>query len=109
MFSSVLRVFLLARDLPRGNERRDLNTEADQRQSVLIKVVGIRKAVALNVWAVRIIRIWPPVIAFGKIIVLATATARTRGRRDCHRVFVQVSVRGVEDAATIDGRDVGNR
>src|SRR5205807_1837826 len=42
-------------------------------------------------------RVTPPVVPFGKIIVLPARAPRTRERGDCYRQFLDVSVRRAED------------
>src|SRR5258705_4456687 len=59
--SGVARIFS---QLPGGNNRRDLHTQAHQITTMVDEIIWIRHSVALNVSAVRILPVRPPVIAF---------------------------------------------
>ena len=73
-FAGIARI--AGQDASRG-ERRHLHTEPDECVSVPGEVLRVRHAVALDVGAIRVFRIWPPVVSFGKIIVFAASAPRT--------------------------------
>ena len=73
---------------------------------MLHEVVRIAHAVALDVRAVRILRIGPPVVAFGEEIVLAAGAPRTAGSGHRDRRFVEVLVGGLQHAGPLDGGEV---
>ncbi len=57
-------VGLLLCEEPRGGKRGHLHAEADERKAVVVEIIGIRMAVALNVRAAGVCRVRPPVVAF---------------------------------------------
>ena len=83
----VLRVALVLRQLPGGDERRHLHAQSHQVPPMIDKIVRVRHSVTLNVWPIWIFRVWPPVIRLGKEVMQSPSTARTRRRRDRDRLF----------------------
>src|SRR5436190_19013020 len=56
------RIAPVVRYLPGSNKCGHLYAEAHESAAMRDKVVGVRHAIALNVWAAGILRIQPPVI-----------------------------------------------
>src|SRR5262249_62092997 len=81
--------------LPGCDQRRNLHAQSHQVTAVIGEVIRVGHPVALNVWPVGILRVRPPVIALGKEIVRAAATARTARSRDRDRLFGQILVRSL--------------
>ena len=70
------------------------------------EIVRVAQAIALDIRAIRILRIGPPVIALGKEVVnTAGAAWRTRGR-DGHRLFREVPISRFEHTAALFRRQV---
>lgn len=82
MLRGVLRVALFFRELPRGNERRNLHAQSHEISAMVGKVIRVRHAVALSVRTVRVVRVRPPVIALREEVVRAPGAAGTCGRSD---------------------------
>src|SRR6266478_768950 len=82
MTCGMFRITLVTGYLPCRYECRHLHTQAHQRAAMFIEVVGVRHAIALNIRAVGILRIGPPVITLGEKVVRAAGAAGTMGSRD---------------------------
>src|SRR5437660_1549324 len=102
----VLRITLILRDQVCGCKRRNLNTQAHQRATMLDEVVRVRHAVALNVRATGILWIGPPVIALREKVMQSARAARTVQGGDCDGCFSQILICRFQDACAIKGRDV---
>jgi hypothetical protein len=76
---------------------------------VLDEVAGVRHAVALDVGAVRVLRVGPPVIAFREKIVHATGTSWGSGCCDRDWFFFQILIRGLENPRSIESGDIEGR
>lgn len=100
------RVARLARDLPGGGQRRDLDAEAHQEAPVVSEVAGVRHPVALDVRAVGVLRVGPPVVALGKEIVDAAGAARAVRRRHGDRLFGKVLLGRLQHPLAIEGRHI---
>src|SRR4030095_14442905 len=82
-------------ELPCRNQRRNLYAEAHQVAAMVVEVVWIRHPVALNVWAARILRVRPPVVALREVIVRSTRASRAGRCCNCGRRFGQIPIRGL--------------
>src|SRR5262245_12404681 len=70
------------------------------------EVIRIRHSIALNVWAIRILWIGPPVVTLGEEVVKTSGTAdRLRGG-DGDRLFFQVLICRLENTSTIEFGDI---
>src|SRR5207247_9875304 len=106
MKRGLLRITLILRDQVCGCKRRNLNTQAHQRATMLDEVVRVRHAVALNVRATGILWIGPPVIALREKVMQSARAARTVRGSDCDGCFSQILICRFQDARAIKGRDV---
>ncbi len=93
-------------DEPGCTQGGHLHTQPHQGLTMRVEIIGIAHAVALDIWTVGILWIWPPVVAFGKVIVLAASASRTLGRRDGDGSFTDILVGRLENSRTVDGFDV---
>jgi hypothetical protein len=71
----VLRVPRILRDRPSRRQRRHLHAEPNQCMTMRDEVIRIGHPVALNVGLVRRLRVRPPIVAFGEVVVLASGAA----------------------------------
>jgi hypothetical protein len=101
-------VFDFVRQLPRCGKRWHLNAQADQREAMVIEITGVRNPVALFIRTIEIVRVGPEIVAFGKIVVLAPGATGAGCGSYRDGLLVKVTIRSREDAAAIDGRDVGS-
>src|SRR5262245_32133391 len=62
MKTSMFRIAFVVGDQISSSERGHLQTQTHQGATMLDEILGIRHSVALNVWAIWILRIRPPVI-----------------------------------------------
>ena len=69
------------------------------------EVVGVGHAIALDVRAVRIFRIRPPVICFRKEVVQPTGAPWTGRGGDRDRLFREILIRRLEYPLAIEGGD----
>src|SRR5579859_7749156 len=89
-------------DLPRGCEGRKLNAQAHQGVAVRNEIIRIGHAIAMDVWGAGILRVRPPVIAFGKEVVLSSGAARGRRSGDSERRFVEIFSGGTDNSSAVD-------
>src|SRR5262245_27671882 len=66
------------------------------------EVIRVGHPVSLNVRAVWILWVRPPVIALGEEIVRAPAAARAARSRDRYRRFGQILISGLQYAVTVE-------
>jgi len=82
-------VSTVACELPRRRQRGHLQAQTHHRLAMADEVIRIGLTVAANVWGVRIGRIGPPVIPFGKEVMAPAGAARVARRRDGDRLFAE--------------------
>ena len=104
MTPRVRRIARVAGQLPGGGQRRHLDAQAHQGAPVFDEVVGIGFAVAPDVRTARVLRVRPPVVAFGEEVVQAAGAARGARAGDGLRRALQVPVGGGENAAALGVR-----
>src|SRR5215471_10530043 len=73
------------------------------------EIVGVRHAILLNVRAVRIFRVGPPIIAFGEEVVSAASAAVGGGGGNGDRFFMQIFRRFGHDAGAFDFEEIESR
>ena len=105
----VVRVSLVTRDHPGRGQRRHLQAEPDQRVAMRDEVIGIRHPVALDVGAVRVSRIGPPVVALGEVVVPPSRAARARRSRDRLRRLAKVPIGRAQDALALQRMKIEHR
>jgi hypothetical protein len=102
----VVGVFVGAGDFVSGGERGHDQAEADHGAAMLHEIIGIGHAVALDVGAVGVGGVGPPVVALGKKVVGAAGAAGRTGRGHGDGLFGEVAIRGLQDAGALDGDEV---
>ena len=73
------------------------------------KFAGVRHPVALEVRPVRVLRIGPPVVAFGEEVVRAARAARRLRGGHRHGGFAEEGVGEREDTRPLEGGEVERR
>src|SRR5882724_1336558 len=106
VLSGMLRVPLVLRDQPGRGQRRHLQAESNQGVSMCNEVVGIGHPVVLDIRPALMIRIGPPVIALGKIVVLASSTTRGRICSDSDGTLADIPARSTQHSAAVNLDDI---
>src|SRR6185312_6057102 len=113
VFAHLRRILLpkggVACDLPRGSQRWNLQAKTHHRLAVCGKVVGIRFAIAPDIRSAGILRVWPPVVAFGVEIMRSTGASRRVGCSYSDWLLIEVRVCRAHYPFAIDGRDIHYR
>src|SRR5690242_4848836 len=91
---------------PRRGQRGHLQAQPDQCAPVRVEIVRIGHAVAPDVRPRRVLRIRPPVITFGEIIMFAACAARARETRDGDGLLVKIFVCCGQNAVPVDRCEV---
>src|SRR6266496_3678880 len=73
---------------------------------MLDEIVGVRHAIALNVWPVGILRIRPPIVAFGKKVMHAPGAPRAVRRRDGDWLLGEVLFCRFQDPTAIESGEI---
>src|SRR4029450_2396971 len=73
---------------------------------MLDKILGVRHAVALDEWSVRVFRIRPPVITFRKEIMEPAGAARSPRCCDRYWLPIDISARGAQPALLFEDLDI---
>src|ERR1700761_6780256 len=83
---------------PGRGERGHLQAETDEKLAMVVEVCRVREAVATDVGAVSVLRVGPPVVALGEVVVCATfASCGVDGGYGLW-LLLQVPVSSTEDA-----------
>lgn len=98
MRDGMVGVLAFLGDQPRGGECGHLNAESNEQVAMRDKVGGVRFSIAADVRAGGVLRIRPPVVAFGIEIVQPSGAARRRRRGDGFGLLPEVPV-GVRENA----------
>ncbi len=93
MTGSVLRIPPVTRDPPSRCQRRHLQTKSNQGVAMRNKVVRVGHPVALDIGPVGVIRIGPPVVTFGEVVVLSASAALRTIRGDGDGTLAKIPVR----------------
>jgi len=100
------RIPFVPRQFVGGGERGNNPPQPHHEFGVPGEVAGVRHPVALDVGAAGILRVRPPVVAFGEEIVLARGAARRGRRRNRQRPLRQKAVCRSEHPRTLEGREI---
>src|ERR1700761_800102 len=106
MVGGLRSVGALAGDDPGRSESRHLQAQTDQELAMVVEVRGVREAVPANVRPGGILRVGPPVVTLGKVVVSTAFASRGVDAGDRFRLLLQVSIGGAQDACAVDLRDV---
>src|SRR5438445_2629809 len=71
------------------------------------EIIRIGYAIPTDIRARRVLRIRPPVVSLGKIIMFAASASRTERRRNRYWLFAKISIRCSKDALPVGGCNVG--
>ncbi len=93
-------------DGPCRRQCRHLHAEAHQRGAMGHEVAGVALAVTLDVGTVGVLRVRPPVVTLGEVVVLAAAAPRAAGGGHRHRCFAEIPLCRAQNALAIDRLDV---
>src|SRR5258708_21671863 len=102
----MVSVAALFGDEPGCGKGRHLHTQPHKGLTMRVEVIGIAHPVALNIWTVGFLGIWPPIVALGEVVVLATSAARTLSRRNGDGAFADIVVGRFKNSGAVDGFDV---
>src|SRR3954447_3930543 len=90
MLGRLVGILAIASEHPRRRERWNLHAQADECVPVSCEVLRVRHAIALDVGSSRILWVRPPVVSFGKVIMLAARAAGARGICNRDRTLVEI-------------------
>src|SRR5207247_7347337 len=65
----VLRIAWIIRELPRRYKRWNLHAEPYQVPAMIVEVIGVRHSIAQDERPAWILRVRPPVVALGEVVV----------------------------------------
>ena len=86
------------------SQRRHLHRQPHQRAAVVVEVAGIAHPVFLDVGPARILRVGPPVVPFGEVVVRPARAARRGVAVTVIGGFLQVAIRRGEHARALARR-----